>query len=60
MMIQDQLTKQERLRLECFQQAINSSFIIQINRDIQDRPTIEDLFEHAKKIETFLKASNPN
>lgn len=56
----DQLTKSERLRLECFSQAVNSSFTIQINRDIKDRPDIEDLFEQAKKIEQFLKSSNPN
>lgn len=53
----DQLTKQERLRLECFSQAINSSFTIRIQND---RPTLEELFAHAKKIEEFLKAANPN
>ena len=50
-MIQDQLTKQERLRLESFSQAINSSFTIK---------TLDDVFEQAKRIEEFLKASNPN
>lgn len=52
----DQLTKYERLRLECFAQACNSSFTIKC----ETRPSIDDLFEHAKRIETFLKASNPN
>lgn len=55
-MIQDQLTKQERLRLECFAQAVNSSYTIRT----EERPTIEDLFEQARKIENFLKSSNPN
>ena len=58
-MIQDQLTKYERLRLEAFSQACNSSFTI-VLKDNQHRPSLEDLFEHAKEIETFLKASNPN
>ena len=52
-MTNDQLTKQERLRLESFSQACNSSFTIM-------RPTLDHLFEQAKKIEEFLKASNPN
>ncbi len=56
MMIQDLLTKQERLRLECFAQACNSSFTIQSD----NRPSLDQLFEHAKRIEEFLKASNPN
>lgn len=56
-MIQDQLTKYERLRLEAFSQAVNSVFAIEhhglgVN--------IDNLFEHAKKIEDFLKAANPN
>ncbi len=58
-MIQDQLTKQERLRLECFSQACNSSFTIVLKED-QHRPSLLDLFEHARVIEAFLKASNPN
>ena len=58
-MIQDQLTKQERLRLECFSQACNSSFTI-VLKDNQHRPSLDDLFEHARQIETFLKESNPN
>ena len=57
MKIEDQLTKQERLRLECFAQAVNSLFTIDNHGN---RPTIEDLFEQAKKIEAFLKAANPN
>jgi hypothetical protein len=56
-MVEDKLTKQERLRLECFSQAINSSFTIRTDRE---RPSIEEVFEHAKKIESFLKAANPN
>lgn len=56
-MTNDQLTKHERLRLECFSQAVNSSFTIKTN-DI--RPSIDDLFEQAERIEEFLKASNPN
>ena len=52
----DQLTKQERLRLECFAQACNSSFTIQR----ESRPNLDDLFEQARRIEEFLKASNPN
>lgn len=59
MMQEDKLSKQERLRLECFAQACNSSFTIQINDD-QRRPTLDNLFDQAKKIEEFLKASNPN
>lgn len=55
----DQLTKQERLRLESFAQAVNSSFTIK-TKDNERRPSIDDLFEQAKKIEQFLKASNPN
>lgn len=53
----DQLTKYERLRLECFSQAINSSFTI---RTDGNRPSLDEVFEHAKKIEEFLKAANPN
>lgn len=56
-MMRDQLTKQERLRLECFSQAINSAFTIITNGD---RPSLDQIFEQAKKIEAFLKASNPN
>lgn len=57
-MLQDQLTKQERLRLESFSQAISSSFTM---RTIDGkRPTLDHLFEQAKRIEDFLKASNPN
>ena len=56
-MTNDQLTKQERLRLESFSQACNSSFTIDNNGM---RPTLDHLFEQAKKIEEFLKASNPN
>ncbi len=58
MKIEDQLTKQERLRLECFAQAVNSSFTIKTKNN--ERPLIDDLFEQAKRIEEFLKASNPN
>lgn len=55
----DQLTKNERLRLECFAQACNSAFTIRtFAPDV--RPTVEDLFEQAKKIEAFLKSANPN
>ena len=54
----DQLTKQERLRLESFAQAVNSSFTIKTKNN--ERPLIDDLFEQAKRIEEFLKASNPN
>lgn len=54
----DQLTKQERLRLECFAQAVNSNFTI---RTVDmERPTVDDLFKQAKKIEDFLKSANPN
>lgn len=56
-MTNDQLTKQERLRLESFSQAINSSFTIRTNGE---RPSLDDIFEQAKRIEEFLKASNPN
>lgn len=52
----DQLTKQERLRLESFAQAVNSSFTIKA----EGRPSLDALFEQAKRIEEFLKASNPN
>jgi hypothetical protein len=58
-MIEDKLTKQERLRLECFAQACNSSFTIVLKED-QNRPSLLDLFEHARAIEAFLKASNTN
>lgn len=58
MKIEDRLTKQERLRLECFAQAVNSSFTIKTKNN--ERPLIDDLFEQAKRIEEFLKASNPN
>lgn len=54
----DQLTKQERLRLESFSQAINSSFTIKTLDGA--RPSLDDVFEQAKRIEEFLKASNPN
>ena len=54
----DQLSKPERLRLECFAQAVNSSFSIEIEPD-QRRPSIDDLFVHAKKIEAFLLDANP-
>lgn len=59
MILQDQLTKQERLRLECFSQACNSSFTIDLN-ELQRRPKLDDIFEQAKKIEAFLKSANPN
>jgi len=55
----DQLTKNERLRLECFAQACNSAFTIRTLTN-DNRPTVEDLFEQAKKIEAFLKSANPN
>lgn len=58
MMIQDQLTKQERLRLESFSQAVNSSFTMKTFNG--ECPTLDNLFEQAKRIEEFLKASNPN
>lgn len=58
MKIEDQLTKQERLRLESFSQAINSSFTI-VTLD-GARPSLDYVFEQAKRIEEFLKASNPN
>lgn len=58
-MPEDKLTKQERLRLECFAQACNSSFTIEL-KDHESRPTLDHLFENAKRIEEFLKASNPN
>jgi Tfp pilus assembly pilus retraction ATPase PilT len=54
----DQLTKNERLRLECFAQAVNSSFTLKTIDGA--RPKLEDLFEQARQIEAFLKASNPN
>ncbi len=54
----DQLTKHERLRLESFAQAVNSSFTIKTKNN--ERPSLDNLFEHAKRIEEFLKASNPN
>lgn len=50
----DQLTKSERLRLEAFAQACNSSFTIKA----EGRPTLNQLFDHALQIETFLKQSN--
>lgn len=53
----DQLTKHERLRLECFAQAISSAFTIEVK---SKRPTLDDIFEQAKAIESFLKASNPS
>ena len=54
----DQLTKNERLRLESFNMAIQSSFTIKTKNN--ERPMLDDLFKHAKQIEEFLKASNPN
>lgn len=54
----DQLTKHERLRLECFAQACHSSFTIR--RTDMERATLDDLFEQAKRIEEFLKGANPN
>lgn len=58
----DQLTKYERLRLESFAQAVNSSFTLKTISNSFDgaRPKLEDLFEQARQIEAFLKASNPN
>ena len=53
----DQLTKYERLRLECFAQAISSAFAIEVKGK---RRTLDDIFEQAKAIESFLKASNPS
>lgn len=53
---EDKLTKQERVRLESFAQAVNSSFTIKS----ETRPTLDDLFTQAKKIEEFLKSANPN
>ena len=50
----DQLTKYERLRLESFSQACQSSFTIKA----EGRPTLNQLFDHALQIETFLKSSN--
>lgn len=57
-MMNDQLTKQERLRLEAFSQACNSSFTIRTKN--KDRPSLDDIFEQAKRIEEFLKSANPN
>ena len=55
-MPEDKLTKAERLRLEAFAQAVNSSFTIRTNGE---RPSLDDLFEHAKLIEKFLFEANP-
>lgn len=57
-MHEDKLTKSERLRLESFAQACNSVFTIKNGNG--ERPTLEQLFEQARQIENFLKASNPN
>lgn len=58
MSTEDKLSKQERLRLECFAQAINSAFTINTGND--NRPSLDDIFEQAKRIEQFLKGANPN
>lgn len=58
MKIEDQLTKQERLRLESFNMAVQSTFTIKTASGA--RPSVEDLFEQAKRIEVFLKSANPN
>jgi len=58
MRIEDKLTTSERLRLECFAQAVNSAFTIKAIDGA--RPTLDNLFEQAREIEKFLKASNPN
>lgn len=58
MILADKLTKEERLRLECFAQAINSGFTIEVLSG--HRPTLNDLFDQAKQIEEFLKAANLN
>lgn len=51
----DQLTKYERLRLECVAQAFGISSLI-----YEKRPTIDQIFETAREIEKFLRAANPN
>lgn len=51
----DQLTKYERVRLEAFSQACVASSMTS-----EKRPTLDLIFENARKIEEFLKASNPN
>lgn len=55
MTAEDQLTKSERLRLECFAQSVSATTIVS-----DKRPTLDDIFKNAKIIEEFLKASNPN
>lgn len=55
---EDKLTKYERLRLEAFAQACGSSFAISHERN--KPPTLDQLFDQALKIETFLKSANPN
>lgn len=47
----DQLTKHERLRLECFSQAVNSAFTIKKD----GRPSLDELFEQAECIEGFSR-----
>ena len=51
----DQLTKQERLRLESLSQSMAAT-----SMSSNERPTLDLIFENAKRIEEFLKASNPN
>lgn len=52
-MPEDKLTKYERLRLEAFAQACNSSFTH------DHKPTLDDIFKQAERIEQFLLAANP-
>lgn len=55
----DKLTRAERVRLEAFAQAVNSSFTLR-NKITGDTPSLVDLFTQAEKIEAWLKAANPN
>lgn len=49
-MIQDQLTRAQRVRLEALSQAMAATGLVS-----PQRPKIEDIFENAKRIEAFLK-----
>jgi hypothetical protein len=54
------LTKQEHLRLMAFIQAAQTTFCISQSVEHGRPPTLDELCEHAKQIEAFLKAANPN
>jgi hypothetical protein len=52
---EDKLTRVERVRLEALSQAFHM-----VSHTSPQRPTVQEVFEAAEKIEVWLKAANGN